>query len=61
MFEAFDMGNLEMKNTDELTAQVISLPIHTEMQEDELNYIAENFLSIVNELAVQKTEAALNV
>jgi hypothetical protein len=31
------------------------------MQEDELNYIAENFLSIVNELAVQKTEAALNV
>jgi dTDP-4-amino-4,6-dideoxygalactose transaminase len=61
MFEAFDMGNLEMKNTDELTAQVISLPIHTEMHEDELNYIAENFLSIVNELAVQKTEAALNV
>lgn len=61
MFEAFDLDKMEMKNTDELTAQVISLPIHTEMQTDEMNYIAENFLSIVNELAVPKTEDALIV
>jgi UDP-2-acetamido-2-deoxy-ribo-hexuluronate aminotransferase len=33
-----------LTNTDWLTPRVLSLPIHTEMQEDQLKYITENVL-----------------
>ncbi len=38
----------DMKNTDWLTPRVLSLPIHTEFTEDELNFITENILQLVN-------------
>jgi dTDP-4-amino-4,6-dideoxygalactose transaminase len=33
-----------------LTTQVISLPIHTEMTDEQQKYIVENFINIVNSL-----------
>lgn len=39
MFEAFGSSNTQLPVTDWLTERVISFPIHTEMQEDQLVYI----------------------
>jgi UDP-2-acetamido-2-deoxy-ribo-hexuluronate aminotransferase len=50
MFDHFNVSNLDLAVTDYLTPRVISLPIHTEMTEDELQYICTNFLEIVNRL-----------
>jgi dTDP-4-amino-4,6-dideoxygalactose transaminase len=41
MFASFGSGNLNLPVTDWLTERVISLPIHTEMQEDQLEYITK--------------------
>lgn len=48
MFESFGLGDLKLDITDALTQQVISLPIHTEMNEDQLEFISNNFLDIIN-------------
>ncbi len=48
MFEHFGSGNLKLETTDWLTDRVISLPIHTEMQEDQQDYIIENVLAYLN-------------
>jgi UDP-2-acetamido-2-deoxy-ribo-hexuluronate aminotransferase len=45
MFAAFDLQNLQLPLTEQLCGQVISLPIHTEMDEQQLSYIIENVLS----------------
>ena len=45
MFAAFDLQNLQLPLTEQLCAQVISLPIHTEMDEQQLEYIIEHVLS----------------
>jgi len=45
MFAAFDLQNLHLPLTETLCEQVISLPIHTEMDEQQLHYIIENVLS----------------
>lgn len=50
MFKAFGMNEVNLPITDMLTTKVISLPIHTEMKEDEQAYIIENFLQIINTL-----------
>jgi len=50
MFESFGLGELNLPVTDWLTERVISLPIHTEMTEEQQHYIASNFLDIVNSL-----------
>ncbi len=48
MFESFGLDKNEMPITDWLTARVISLPMHTELDEEQLEYIATNFLNILN-------------
>jgi dTDP-4-amino-4,6-dideoxygalactose transaminase len=47
MFSSFDLGNVHLPITDQLTAQVISLPIHTEMQADQQSFIINSFLDIL--------------
>lgn len=47
MFEAYGSGNTELKVTDWLTERVISLPVHTEMDQDQLEYITSAVLEYV--------------
>ena len=48
MFEAFGLSNTDLTLTETLTQQVISLPIHTEMKEEEQTFIINQFLEIIN-------------
>ncbi|MBA2249314.1 MAG: DegT/DnrJ/EryC1/StrS family aminotransferase [Chitinophagaceae bacterium] len=48
MFEAFGGGDYELPVTDWLTQRVISLPIHTEMDDDQQDYIIEKVLEYIN-------------
>lgn len=48
MFSAFGLKEMVLPITDELTNSVISLPIHTEMNEEQLNYICLNVLNFLN-------------
>jgi UDP-2-acetamido-2-deoxy-ribo-hexuluronate aminotransferase len=48
MFDAFGGSSFQLKTTDWLTERVISLPIHTEMDEDQLAYITSKVLEYVN-------------
>jgi len=48
MFDSFGIGNLYLPVTDELTTKVISLPIHTELDEAQLNYITSEVLAYIN-------------
>lgn len=51
MFAALGGADYNLEITDYLNKRVLSLPIHTELSDDELNYITTNVLEIVNELA----------
>lgn len=44
-FKSYVPENFRLENTEELCASVISLPIHTEMTEDQLDYISEQVRS----------------
>ncbi|MCW3073087.1 MAG: Pleiotropic regulatory protein [Flaviaesturariibacter sp.] len=48
MFAAFGGADYDLPVTDWLTGRVISLPIHTEMQEDQLQHIIASVLDFVN-------------
>jgi UDP-2-acetamido-2-deoxy-ribo-hexuluronate aminotransferase len=48
MFAEFDTQSLDLPVTDDLTARVISLPIHTEMDEEQMAYITRSVLEYVN-------------
>jgi len=48
MFDAFGGSSFQLKTTDWLTERVISLPIHTEMDEDQLTHISGKVLEYVN-------------
>lgn len=48
MFASFDLPPLDLKTTDWLTERVISLPIHTELDEEQLNFITSSVLEYVN-------------
>src|SRR5690606_12072294 len=48
MFSAFGGSDYELKTTDWLTERVISLPIHTEMDEEQLKYITDKVLEYMN-------------
>ncbi len=48
MFEAFGGINFELKTTDWLTERVISLPMHTEMDDEQLKYITAKVLEYIN-------------
>jgi UDP-2-acetamido-2-deoxy-ribo-hexuluronate aminotransferase len=50
MFASFNVADTVLPVTDWLTPRVISLPIHTEMTQEELAYISSSFLRIINEL-----------
>jgi dTDP-4-amino-4,6-dideoxygalactose transaminase len=47
MLKAYNTFNNDLPVTDMLNECVISLPIHTELTEEELSYITRNFLEIV--------------
>jgi len=51
MFADLGGADYNLEITDYLNKRVLSLPIHTELSDDELNYITTNALEIVNELA----------
>ena len=51
MLKDFGGANFHLPVTDMLQDCVISLPIHTELSEEELSYITKNFNEIVNQLA----------
>lgn len=48
MFASFDLPKLDLQTTDWLTERVISLPIHTELDMEQLSYITENLLAYIN-------------
>lgn len=50
MFEDFGGSAYNLRTTDWLTERVISLPIHTEMDEEQLLYITSNVLDFINKL-----------
>ena len=49
MFEQFNVASEVMPVTDRLTQQVISLPIHTELDEEQLNFITSKVLDYLNQ------------
>lgn len=49
MFASFGLTTAEMPTTDWLTERVISLPVHTEMDEEQLAYITSHVLNYVNQ------------
>ena len=48
MFEAFGGGDYNLPETDWLTERVISLPIHTELDEEQQSYITAKVLEFIN-------------
>ena len=48
MFDAFGGSNYQLPITDWLTERVISLPIHTELDEEQQFFIVQNVLAFVN-------------
>jgi UDP-2-acetamido-2-deoxy-ribo-hexuluronate aminotransferase len=48
MFSHFNTESLNMPITDWLTERVISLPMHTELDDEQLNYITYKVLQFVN-------------
>lgn len=48
MFEAFGGGDYKLEITDWLTERVISLPMHTELEEDQLALIVSKVLEYLN-------------
>lgn len=51
MFSALGGAEYDLPVTDSLTKCVISLPIHTELTEEELNYITTNFIEVIEQLS----------
>jgi dTDP-4-amino-4,6-dideoxygalactose transaminase len=49
MFEAFGSANTFLPTTDWLTERVISLPVHTEMDEEQLSFITTKVLEFLNQ------------
>jgi UDP-2-acetamido-2-deoxy-ribo-hexuluronate aminotransferase len=48
MFDAFGGSEFVLPDTDWLTERVISLPIHTELDEEQQSFIVNNVLAFVN-------------
>ncbi|WP_276480917.1 DegT/DnrJ/EryC1/StrS family aminotransferase [Paraflavitalea pollutisoli] len=48
MFEAFGGSSYVLETTDWLTERVISLPMHTELEADQLEFITSNVLEFIN-------------
>jgi UDP-2-acetamido-2-deoxy-ribo-hexuluronate aminotransferase len=50
MFEHFKIESTRLETTEWLVSKVISIPIHTEMDEEQLNYITSNLIEIINSI-----------
>ncbi len=48
MFAGMDLSTYDLKVTDWLTERVISLPVHTEMDKEQLTYITDHILKYLN-------------
>ena len=48
MFAQYDTAKVSLPVTDWLTERVISLPVHTEMDKDQLEFITANVLEYIN-------------
>ena len=48
MFESFNGAAVNLPVTDWLTERVISLPMHPELDAEQLNYISENVLDFID-------------
>jgi len=48
MFSGLDLPLVDLTITDWLTERVISLPMHTEMDQEQLSYITDNVLNFIN-------------
>ncbi|HLF46108.1 MAG TPA: DegT/DnrJ/EryC1/StrS family aminotransferase [Chitinophagaceae bacterium] len=48
MFEQFNSASISMPVTDWLTERVISLPVHTEMDDDQMEFIISKVLEYIN-------------
>ena len=48
MFATFGGSSYNLPATDWLTERVISLPMHTELDEEQLKYISSNVLEFIN-------------
>lgn len=49
MFAQFNASSTELPNTDWLTERVISLPMHTEMDEEQIHFITTSVLNFINQ------------
>ncbi len=49
MFASFGLPQINLPVTDELTDCVISLPVHTEMEQDQLQFITQHVLNYLNQ------------
>jgi len=47
MLQDFAAAQMPLPVTDQLTGEVLSLPMHTELSEEDLNYITKSFLEAV--------------
>jgi dTDP-4-amino-4,6-dideoxygalactose transaminase len=49
MFAQFNSSSTDLPNTDWLTERVISLPMHTEMDQDQIHFITSSVLNFINQ------------
>lgn len=49
MFDSFNSAAANLETTDWLTERVISLPIHTELDDEQLTYITSSVLEFINQ------------
>jgi dTDP-4-amino-4,6-dideoxygalactose transaminase len=49
MFAQFNSSSTELPNTDWLTERVISLPMHTEMDQEQSSFITTSVLNFINQ------------
>jgi dTDP-4-amino-4,6-dideoxygalactose transaminase len=52
MFLGLSSGREDLPVTDWLTARVISLPMHTELDEEQLEYISGHVLNFIENLTL---------
>lgn len=51
MFSSFNLADCHLPVTDWLTERVISLPMHTELDEEQLSYITSSVIEYINKTA----------
>ncbi len=51
MLQDYDTTNVELPVTEMLLDRVISLPMHTELTAEELEYITKNFIEVIDQLS----------